>query len=106
MRDLHLYLLMRRPSRMRMQVRLALNLVNQLSLGCLDLGNQVLQVISLGRYDEIMRLLTGRFQIYASCTLHVLVLSWPDTNAEATLPKGQALKALALQIIDRAELEV
>ena len=56
--------------------------MNQLSFGCLDLGNQVLQVISLGRYHQIMRLFTGRFQIYASCTLHVLILNWADTNAE------------------------
>ena len=91
---------------MWMRVWLAFNLVNQLSLGGLDLGNQVLQVISLGRYHEVVGLLTGNFQIYASCTLHVLVLSWADANAEATFPESQALKALAFQILDRAELEV
>ena len=53
-----------------------------------------------------MRLLTGSFKIYASCTLHVLVLSWADANAEATFPESQALEALAFQILDRAELEV
>ena len=91
---------------MRMRIRLALNLVNQLSLGCLDLGNQILQVISLGRYHEVVGLLTGSFQIYASCALHELVLSWADANTEATFPEGQAFKALAFEILDRAELEV
>jgi hypothetical protein len=80
--------------------------VNQLSLGCLDLENQVLQVISLGRYHEVVGLLTGRFQIYASCALHVLILNWADTNAEAAFPESQAFEALAFQILDRVELEV
>jgi hypothetical protein len=51
-------------------------------------------------------LLTGRFQIYASCTLHVLVLDWADKNAEAAFPESQAFEALAFQILDRVELEV
>ena len=80
--------------------------MNQLSLGCLDLGNQVLHVIGLGRYHQVVRLLTGSFQIYASCALHVLVLSWADANAEAAFTESQALKALAFEILDRAELEV
>jgi hypothetical protein len=53
-----------------------------------------------------VRLLTGSFQIYASCALHVLVLSWADANAEAAFTESQALKALAFEILDRAELEV
>ena len=106
MKDLRLKLLLRGPSRIRMRVWLAFNLVNQLSLGCLDLGNQVLQVVSLGRYHEVVGLLTGRFQIYASCTLHVLVLDWADKNAEAAFPESQAFEALAFQILDRVELEV
>ena len=69
---------------MKMQIWFALNLVNEFSFGCLNFGNQVLQAISLGRYHEVMRLLTGPFQIDASCTLHVLVLNWADTHAEAT----------------------
>ena len=70
--------------------------MNQLSFGRLDLGNQVLQVISLSRYHEVMWLLTGRFQIYESCAPHVLFLNWADTNAETAFSKSQGFKTLAI----------
>jgi len=53
-----------------------------------------------------MRLLTCRFQIYESCAPHVLVLNWPDRNAETAFSKSQGFKTLAIKILDRAELKV